>query len=65
LAALLFDARDQDALLAEVNAGTYRAADRYLALLTAEQSLEPSLIAQIRAFGLDAGGSVRGHEEPR
>jgi hypothetical protein len=65
LAALLFDARDQAALLAEVNAGTYRAADRYLALLTAEQSLDPSLIGQIRAFGLDAGGSVRDPGELR
>jgi hypothetical protein len=65
LAALLFDARDQAALLAEVNAGTYRAADRYLALLTAEQSLEPALIGQIRAFGLDADGSVRGPRESR
>jgi hypothetical protein len=33
--------------------------------LTAEQSLEPSLIGQLRAFGLDAGGSVRGPGGPR
>lgn len=59
LTALLFDKRNQEALLAEVNAGTYRAADRYLALLTAEQSAEPWLIGQIRAFGLNASGSVR------
>jgi hypothetical protein len=53
LMSLLFDARDQKALLAEVNAGTHQAAERYLALLTADAAADRD---QIRQYGLRADG---------
>lgn len=57
LTALLFDAGDRAALLDEVNAGTYLAAERYLALLTADPSVGRGRIRQIRSFGLRADGA--------
>ncbi|WP_256787975.1 hypothetical protein [Frankia sp. AvcI1] len=56
LTALLFDAGDQAGLLDEVNAGTYLAAERYLALLTAAPEVDRHHIRTIRAFGLRADG---------
>jgi hypothetical protein len=56
LAATLFDARDQEALLAEVNAGTYQAAERYLALLTADPAVDREKVRRILLFGLRADG---------
>ncbi|MFL6120003.1 hypothetical protein, partial [Actinophytocola sp.] len=56
LGALLFDARDQEALLAEVNAGTYQAVERYLALLTADPAVDRGKVRRILLFGLRADG---------
>jgi hypothetical protein len=56
LTALLFDTGDQSTLLAEVNAGTYQAAERYLALLTADPGVDRRQVRHIRAFGLRASG---------
>jgi hypothetical protein len=60
LTTLLFDAGDQSALLAEVNAGTYLSDERYLALLTANPRVDRSQVRQIRAFGLRADGRPGG-----
>ena len=60
LIALLFDASDRGALLAEVNAGTYQAAERYLALLNADPAADRREIRRIRQFGLRADGSPDG-----
>jgi hypothetical protein len=60
LTALLFEAGDQGGLLAEVNAGTYLAADRYLALLTADPTVDLRRVHRIRAFGLRADGRPGG-----
>lgn len=57
LIGLLFEAGDQKALLAEVNAGTHEAAERYLALLTADPAVDRSMVRQVRLFGLRAAGS--------
>jgi hypothetical protein len=51
----LFDAGDWEGLLAEVNAGTDEAAERYLALLTANPAVDRAEIHRIRQFGLPAG----------
>ena len=59
LTSLLFDARDQKALLTEVNAGTHQAAQRYLALLTADAAAGRD---QIRQYGLRADGYPAGRE---
>lgn len=56
LIAMLFDAADQKALLAEVNAGTHQAAERYLALLTADPAADRGQVRRIRLFGLRADG---------
>ena len=65
LTSLLFDLRQRDELFGEVNAGTYQAADRYVALLVAEEDMDRGDIRQIRAFGLNADGSiVRPGERP-
>jgi hypothetical protein len=56
LTALLFEAGDQGALLAEINAGTYLAAERYVALLTADPAVDRGRVRQVRAFGLRADG---------
>jgi hypothetical protein len=58
----LFDVRDEHGLLAEVNAGTHQAAQRYLAVLTAESGVESPAVWQIRALGLMADGTVRDPE---
>ncbi|GIE07043.1 hypothetical protein Adu01nite_83930 [Paractinoplanes durhamensis] len=63
LCTLLFELRDADSLRAELDAGTTGAADRLIALYTAQD--HRSLI-QVRAFGLDADGhpltNVRGKD---
>lgn len=55
LCALLFELRDEDTLRAELDAGTTGAAERLVALYTAQD--HRSLI-QLRAFGLDADGRL-------
>jgi hypothetical protein len=55
LCSLLFDLRDEIGLRAELDAGTDGAAERLLALHTAQD--HPSLI-RLRAFGLDADGRL-------
>jgi hypothetical protein len=64
LTAMLFDAGDHAALLAEVNAGTFLAAERYLALLTADAGANHGRVSQIRAFGLRADGQPAGPGAP-
>ncbi|WP_391530367.1 hypothetical protein, partial [Candidatus Frankia nodulisporulans] len=56
LTQLLFDAGDRFGLLAEVNAGTHRAAERYLALLASDSTVDRITVRTIRAYGLDADG---------
>lgn len=56
LCTLLFELRDEQGLRAEVEAGTYGAADRLIALYTAEESMPPEQLAYLRAFGLTADG---------
>ena len=58
LTTLLFELRREEDLRAEVDAGTPFAADRWLALLTAENSHDVHAVAEVarlRAFGVDAG----------
>lgn len=55
LCTLLFELRDEDNLRAEVDAGTSGAADRLIALYTAQGHESLSLL---RAFGLDADGQL-------
>jgi hypothetical protein len=64
LTTLLFEAGDTNALLAEVNAGTYLAAERYLALLNADPGADRDRVRQIRAFGLRADGLPDGPGAP-
>lgn len=61
LTMLLFELRRADDLRAEVDAGTPYAADRLIALLTAENSHDPHAVGEVerlRAYGLDAGRSL-------
>jgi tetratricopeptide (TPR) repeat protein len=58
LCALLFDLRDADGLRAELEAGTTGAADRLIALYTAQESMPPEQLAHLRAFGLTADGQL-------
>jgi hypothetical protein len=55
LCTLLFELRDEPNLRAELNAGTAGAAERLIALYTAQE--HPSLIP-LRAYGLDAAGAL-------
>lgn len=57
---LLFNAGDRQALLAEVNAGTHQAVERYLALRTVDPAADRSQIRRIMMFGLRANGSPAG-----
>ncbi|GIG01154.1 tetratricopeptide repeat protein [Catellatospora citrea] len=52
--AYLFDSRDIGGLRKEVDAGTPRAAELFVALLTAEQATQPAVISRLRAFGMNA-----------
>lgn len=56
LCTLLFELRDENGLRTELEAGTYGAADRLIALYTAEESMPPEQLAHLRAFGLSADG---------
>jgi len=56
LTLMLFDNGDLDVLLAEVNAGTYLAAERYLALLAAGAATDRRLVWRVRRLGLRADG---------
>ncbi|MET0495239.1 MAG: hypothetical protein ABW000_19125 [Actinoplanes sp.] len=60
LCTLLFELRDERALRAELEAGTTGAAERLIALYTAQEN--PSLV-RLRAFGLDADGRVVTREQ--
>lgn len=53
LCTLLFELRDEKQLRAELEAGTAGAADRLIALWTAQEN---SALIRLRAFGLDADG---------
>ncbi len=64
LCALLFELRDADGLRAELEAGTYGAADRLIALYTAEESLPPEQLANLRAYGLTADGKPITPDDP-
>ncbi|MFI5889821.1 hypothetical protein ACIA5D_06830 [Actinoplanes sp. NPDC051513] len=55
LCTLLFELRDEDNLRAEVDAGTNGAAERLIALYTAQNHRS---LVQLRAFGLDADGRL-------
>ncbi|WP_173082627.1 hypothetical protein [Phytohabitans rumicis] len=57
LCALLFELRDRAGLRAELEAGTYGAADRLIALYTAEETVPAEQLANLRAFGLTADGA--------
>ncbi|MEV4350616.1 hypothetical protein AB0J83_39670 [Actinoplanes sp. NPDC049596] len=61
LCTLLFELRDEEQLKVELNAGTPGAADRLIALYTAQD--HPSLI-RLRAFGLDADGQLVTQQTP-
>jgi hypothetical protein len=52
----LFDAGDRAGLLAEVNAGTHRAAERYVALLTADPAMDRRDVQAVQAYGLRSDG---------
>lgn len=56
LTALLFDLRNEAELRREVDAGTFQAAERFVALLNATETVDRTLVDRIRAHGLDAGG---------
>lgn len=56
LCTLLFELRDENGLRTELEAGTYGAADRLIALYTAQESMPPEQLAHLRAFGLSADG---------
>ncbi|WP_033340359.1 coiled-coil domain-containing protein [Catenuloplanes japonicus] len=57
LTALLFELGEAEALLAEVNAGTPGAVDRYLALLTAREETDLERLHLLRAWGIDENGA--------
>jgi hypothetical protein len=57
LTALLFDLRSEGELRREVNAGTFGAADRLVALLNADETMDRSEIDSLRAYGLSADGT--------
>ncbi len=58
LCTLLFELRDESGLRVELESGTYGAADRLIALYTAEESMPPERLAHLRAFGLSADGKL-------
>jgi hypothetical protein len=62
LCTLLFELRDEGNLRAELDAGTTGAAERLIALYTAQE--HRSLI-RLRAFGLDADGRIVTREPTR
>ncbi|WP_430787215.1 hypothetical protein [Actinoplanes sp. G11-F43] len=55
LTTLLFDLRKADELRREVDAGTFQAAERLVALLNAEED-DPAQVDRLRAHGLNADG---------
>jgi hypothetical protein len=57
---LLFNAGDGQALLAEVNAGTHQAAERFIALRTLDSAADRGQVRRIMMFGLRANGSPAG-----
>ena len=54
--ALLFDLRNEAELRREVDAGTFQAAERLVALLNATETVDRALVDHLRAHGLDADG---------
>jgi hypothetical protein len=61
LCTLLFELRDGPGLQAELEAGTPGAADRLIALYTADELLTADQLARLRAFGLTADGTPAPH----
>ncbi|MET7400564.1 hypothetical protein ABZS66_44510 [Dactylosporangium sp. NPDC005572] len=57
LCGLLFELRDVEGLHTELDAGTYGAADRLMALHTASETMPMEQLAKLRAFGLTADGA--------
>jgi hypothetical protein len=56
LTTLLFDLRKVAELRREVDAGTFQAAERLVALLNADATVDRQLVDHIRAYGLGADG---------
>lgn len=52
----LFELRDEHQLWLEMQAGTRGAAERLIALYTAEGNVPPERLVRLRSFGLDANG---------
>jgi hypothetical protein len=63
LTTLLFDLRNEAELRHEVDAGTFGAADRLVALLNADETVDRDVVDRLRAHGLTAGGLVHTPEE--
>ncbi|WP_433205491.1 tetratricopeptide repeat protein [Dactylosporangium sp. CS-047395] len=57
LCGLLFELRDLEGLHNELDAGTYGAADRLMALHTAGETMPIEQLMRLRAFGLTADGA--------
>lgn len=58
LTALLFDLRKEADLRCEVDAGTFQAAERLVALLNADETVDRAYVDHLCAHGLDAGGAL-------
>ncbi|GID93412.1 hypothetical protein Adi01nite_28240 [Amorphoplanes digitatis] len=56
LTTLLFDLRDETELRCQVDAGTFQAAERLVALLNADETVDRELVNRLRAHGLRADG---------
>jgi hypothetical protein len=56
LTTLLFDLRNETELRREVDAGTAGAAERLVALLNADETVDRTVVDRLRAYGLTANG---------
>lgn len=65
LCARLFELRAEQELWLEMQAGTLGAADRLIALYTAEESVPPERVVSLRTLGLDANGDDHVLNPPR
>lgn len=63
LTALLFDLRNVAELRREVDAGTLEAAERLVALLNSDETVDRAYVDRLRTYGLDAGGAPYGPRE--
>ncbi|WP_238006113.1 hypothetical protein KZZ52_51775 [Dactylosporangium sp. AC04546] len=64
LTTLLFDLRNEVELRREVDAGTFLAAERLVALLNADETVDRALVDRLRTHGLDADGAPYVPREP-